>query len=559
MAAAPHPSRRQTVRVDAERLDALMHLMGEMVVQRTRLESIAHASGDALLAGAVADLARVAQSLQAMVMQVRMVPVESVFMRFPRMVRDLAAKLDKQVDLHIQGEDTELDRTVVEALGDPLVHLIRNALDHGLETPEQREAAGKGSVGTLQITAEHAGGDVVITVRDDGRGVNAGKVAEIAARRGLIEEPRSRTSSVEEAIELLFAPGFSTAEVATDVSGRGVGMDAVRSMVRNLGGDASMTSVPGEGSCATLRLPLTLAILPALLVDVEGAAYALPLDRVEQAIRIADYNLRSVNGQYAITLRDKILPLYDLGECLGYGGVDPSTANAVVVRARRERRPDRRPPDRPAGARHAAAAGGRRGRGGGLRRGGARRRPDRADRRLRRDRASRVMADRRTMVRMAEHAVSKDGEEVLVTLGLGSCIGCALIDQRREGRRPGAHRAAGVLGKLVGRRDGAPGEVRQHRGAPPRLGARAPRRPQEPAQGGALRRGPHVLVGRRREVAGARDRPAQQRGDREGPEGRRDPDPGHRRRRHEGPLRRGARRQRRRRWSARSARRAVKL
>ena len=170
-----------------------------------------------------------------MVMQVRMVPVESVFMRFPRMVRDLAAKLDKQVDLHIQGEDTELDRTVVEALGDPLVHLIRNALDHGLETPEQREAAGKGSVGTLQITAEHAGGDVVITVRDDGRGVNARKVAEIAAKRGLIEESEIEDVDVEAAIELLFAPGFSTAEVATDVSGRGVGMDAVRNMVAQPG------------------------------------------------------------------------------------------------------------------------------------------------------------------------------------------------------------------------------------------------------------------------------------------------------------------------------------
>jgi two-component system, chemotaxis family, sensor kinase CheA len=334
VASAPHPARRQTVRVDAERLDMLMHLMGEMVVQRTRLESIAHESGNPQLAGAVGDLARVAQSLQAMVMQVRMVPVESVFMRFPRMVRDLAAKLDKQVDLHIQGEDTELDRTVVEALGDPLVHLIRNALDHGLETPEQRQAVGKPATGTLEITAEHAGGDVVITVRDDGRGVNARKVAEIAAKRGLIEESEIEGVDVEAAIELLFAPGFSTAEVATDVSGRGVGMDAVRSMVRNLGGDASMKSVPGEGSCATLRLPLTLAILPALLVDVDGSPFALPLDRVEQAIRIADYSLRSVNGQYAITLREKILPLFDLGECLGYPGVDPSTANAVVVRSR---------------------------------------------------------------------------------------------------------------------------------------------------------------------------------------------------------------------------------
>jgi two-component system chemotaxis sensor kinase CheA len=331
-AAAPK-HKAQTVRVEAERLDLLMHMMGEMVVQRTRLESIAQGADHADLQGAVNDLSRVAQSLQQMVMQVRMVPVESVFMRFPRMVRDIAAKLGKQVDLQIKGEDTELDRTVVEALGDPLVHLVRNAMDHGLETPEERIANGKPATGTLEISAEHAGGEVVIRVREDGRGIDPAKVGAIAAARGLIAADAVAALTPADAVELLFRPGFSTAEVTTDISGRGVGMDAVRTMVRNLGGDCVITSEVGQGSTASIRLPLSLAILPALLVEADGAPYALPLDRVEQTIRISDYTLRSIRGEHAIVLRDRILPLHDLGRLLGGAAVDPATAAAVVCRA----------------------------------------------------------------------------------------------------------------------------------------------------------------------------------------------------------------------------------
>ena len=335
-AAAPPAAkahRAQTVRVEAERLDMLMHMMGEMVVQRTRLEAIAQHSSEPDLQGAVGDLSRVAQSLQQLVMQVRMVPVESVFMRFPRMVRDIATKLGKQVDLQIKGEDTELDRTVVEALGDPLVHLVRNAIDHGLEGPDERVAAGKQPLGTLEISAEHAGGEVLIRVREDGRGVNPAKVGKIAASRGLIAADEIDALTVEEAIELLFEPGFSTAEVTTDISGRGVGMDAVRTMVRNLGGDCFVQSELGNGSTATIRLPLSLAILPALLVEVNDAPYALPLERVEQTIRISDYTLRSIKGAHAIVLRERILPLHDLGWLLGGTPLDPATAAAVVCRA----------------------------------------------------------------------------------------------------------------------------------------------------------------------------------------------------------------------------------
>jgi two-component system chemotaxis sensor kinase CheA len=329
----PQRQRSQTVRVEADRLDLLMHLMGEMVVQRTRLESLASGLGHQELQSAVNDLSRVAQALQQMVMQVRMVPVESVFMRFPRMVRDIAAKLDKQVDLRIKGQETELDRTVVEALGDPLVHLVRNALDHGLEGPDERIAAGKPPTGTLEISAEHAGGEVVIRVVEDGRGVDAAKVAKAAVERGLIGADQAAGLNLAAAIELLFAQGFSTTAVANDISGRGVGMDAVRTMVRNLGGDCFITSVPGAGSTATIRLPLSLAILPALLVEADAAPYALPLERVEQTIRLSDYALRSVAGAHAIVLRDRVLPLHDLGALLGGAPLDPAAAAAVVVRA----------------------------------------------------------------------------------------------------------------------------------------------------------------------------------------------------------------------------------
>jgi two-component system, chemotaxis family, sensor kinase CheA len=335
--AAGKKKKAQTVRVEADRLDLLMHQMGELVVQRTRLEQLASTTAVPGLQQAVADLSRVAQALTQQVMQVRMVPVESVFMRFPRMVRDIATKLDKQVELKVHGEETELDRTVVESLGDPLVHLVRNSLDHGLESPDQRLAAGKPATGTLEIFAEYAGGEVVIRVQDDGRGISPEKVGKVAVERGLISAEDAADLTVEGAIELLFAPGFSTASETTDISGRGVGMDAVRTMVRNLGGDCHMTSELGQGSCSVIRLPLSLAILPALLVEIGGAVYALPLDRVEQTIRIADYKLRSVAGDKAIVLRERILPLHDLGVLLGEGERDIATSPAVVIHGRGER------------------------------------------------------------------------------------------------------------------------------------------------------------------------------------------------------------------------------
>ncbi len=332
----PHRKAAATVRVDAERLDQLMHYMGELVVHRTLVESLAATADVPGLPQAMQELTRSSQALQAMVMQVRMIPVDAVFMRFPRLVRDLSGKLDKEVELRLVGKDTELDRTVVEALGDPLVHLVRNSLDHGLEHPADRVKAGKPSVGVLEIAARHAGGNVVIEVRDDGKGIDPELVGRRAVERGLIAPEVAATLDVAKAVELLFAPGFSTAESATDISGRGVGMDAVRTTIRELGGEVTMTSEKGKGTMAQIRLPLTLAIMAALLVECGGQPYAIPLDRVERTLRLSEQTVRSVAGQRMLVLRDGVLPVLDGAAALG-GAPGAEAADAVIVRGQDRR------------------------------------------------------------------------------------------------------------------------------------------------------------------------------------------------------------------------------
>jgi two-component system chemotaxis sensor kinase CheA len=319
-------ARSTTVRVDAERLDELLHLMGELVQQRTTIEALAASPRVAAVAPdlpqAVQRLARTSQALQETVTRVRMVPVESVFLRFPRLVRDLAARLGKQVELRMEGADTELDRTVVDALGDPLVHLVRNALDHGLEAPAERVAAGKPPGGLLELTARHAGGSVVVAVRDDGRGIDPLAVGRAAVRRGLLDPDAAAALDGPAAAELLFAPGFSTAAVTTDLSGRGVGMDAVRDGVRALGGDVVLESALGAGTRAELRLPLTLASIHALLVARDGQPCAISLDRVVRTVRLADHAVRTVRGEPLLELDGELIPVI---------GVSPS--------GHRERRP----------------------------------------------------------------------------------------------------------------------------------------------------------------------------------------------------------------------------
>lgn len=329
----------RTVRVDAERLDALMHSMGELVIHRTAVEALTSSLDVPGLQQAMQELTRSSQALQSMVMQVRMIPVDVVFLRFPRLVRDLSGKLGKEVKLNLVGSETELDRTVVDALGDPLVHLVRNSLDHGLEPVEERVAAGKPEVGTLEISARHAGGSVVIEVRDDGRGINPDAVARKAVERGLIDAPAAAEITMKAAVELLFAPGFSTAETTSDISGRGVGMDVVRSKIRELGGEVILDSVHGEGTTAQIRLPLTLAIVSALHVDVAGGPYAIPLERVERTLRLAEQTVRSVAGRRMLVLDDGVLQLLEGAEVFGRQDRRPPTPHefVVIVRAQEQR------------------------------------------------------------------------------------------------------------------------------------------------------------------------------------------------------------------------------
>ncbi len=332
----PAPKGSSTVRVDAERLDQLMHYMGELVLHRTQVEALASRADVPGLSQAMQNLTRTSHALQSMVMQVRMIPVEAVFLRFPRLVRDLSTKLGKQVDLQLVGKDTELDRTVVDALGDPLVHLVRNSLDHGLEGPEERKAAGKPATGVLEISAQHAGGNVVITVADDGRGIDPKMVARKAAERGLIAPEAVDSIDTARAVELLFAAGFSTSDVTSDISGRGVGMDAVRAAIRGLGGEVLMTSELGVGTSAQIRLPLTLAIMAALIVETDERPFAIPLDRIERTVRVSDQAVRSVAGRRMLVLSDGVLPIVDASERYG-GSATPNADYAVVVRGGTER------------------------------------------------------------------------------------------------------------------------------------------------------------------------------------------------------------------------------
>jgi two-component system chemotaxis sensor kinase CheA len=335
VAAAAAPDRKTThatssVRVDAERLDQLMHMMGELVVDRTHVESLLGHADVPGLQDAMNDLTRSSQALQTLVMQVRMIPVEAVFLRFPRLVRDLSGKLDKKVDLLLSGSDTELDRTVVDQLGDPLVHLVRNSLDHGLEGVEEREAAGKPPTGTLEIAAHHTGGSVLISVRDDGRGIDPARVARKAVERGLMTAEAAASVDLAQAIELLFSAGFSTAEEMSDISGRGVGLDAVRTTIRGLGGEVFVQSELGGGTTTNIRLPLTLAIVSTLLVEAQGQPFVVQLDRVQMTVKLEDYPVRRVGGKRMLVLREEVLPVLDLAGSLGYGEAADASYGVVV-------------------------------------------------------------------------------------------------------------------------------------------------------------------------------------------------------------------------------------
>ena len=323
-------TRTRTVRVDAERLDQLMHQMGELVVHRTQLATLVAQADVPGISQAMQQLERTTQALSAMVMKARMIEVAAVFARLPRLVRDTAGKLGKEVELLVSGAETELDRSVVDALGDPLVHLVRNAIDHGLESRERRLAAGKQPIGRLFVSARQAGGAVVIAVRDDGAGIDTASVAGRARERGLLAAAEELTD--EQAREMLFRPGFSTAHVVGEISGRGVGLDAARDTVRSLGGDVLVHSQVGAGMVAEIRLPLTLAITSALLVEVAGLPFAVPLDRVDWTLALTDDNVRRAGGRTLLVLPDTVLPLYDAARLLTGRDAPKPPDHAVIVR-----------------------------------------------------------------------------------------------------------------------------------------------------------------------------------------------------------------------------------
>ena len=338
------PKGSSTIRVDHEKLDHLMNLIGELIINRNRYTLIARhleEGGPEVDVSQVAQslsettyaMARISDDLQDTIMKVRMVPVASVFSRFPRLVRDLSRKSGKEVDLVLEGEETELDKSVVEVIGDPLVHLIRNAVDHGVESESERLAKGKTPKGRVVLRAYHKGNSVAIEIEDDGKGIDPEKMREVAVRKGIISQDDARQLDDREAMELIFAPGFSSAEKITDISGRGVGMDVVRTNIKNLKGSVNISSEVGKGTRFTLSLPLTLAIIDALMVNVSGEMYAIPLDAVSETTKIEARRLTDVKGRKAVTLRGEVLGIVELAELLNLPRNEtlPEVLSVVVI------------------------------------------------------------------------------------------------------------------------------------------------------------------------------------------------------------------------------------
>ena len=326
------PAVNRTVRVDIEKLDVLMNLVSELIIAKNSLVSFS--TSDSSHSGfneQIEYLESVTTNLHESVMKVRMVPIESVVNKFPRMIRDLSKKLNKQMELHMTGEETELDRTVVDEIGDPLMHLLRNSADHGLESLEVRRERGKSDVGQIYLDAYQDGNNVVIEVRDDGNGIDTEAVKRKAIERGTITPEQGETMSEKEIIDLLFLPSFSTAKVVSDVSGRGVGLDVVRSKIGALGGDVSVKTKLGEGSTWTIRLPLTLAIIQALMVVVGNEKYAISLGSIQTIEDVAEDDIKYVEAREVINLRDTVIPIIRLHEVLGVESVKEPNANMVVI------------------------------------------------------------------------------------------------------------------------------------------------------------------------------------------------------------------------------------
>lgn len=331
-----------SIRVNTDKIDVLINLVGELVITQSMLSQIGGDVDDAQdfdvshlekLRSGLAQLERNTRELQENVMSIRMLPISFSFNRFPRLVRDMSGKLGKKIDLKFSGENTELDKTVMEQIGDPLVHLVRNSLDHGIESPEVRRQAGKPETGTVHLNAYHQGGNIVIEISDDGAGLNREKIKQKALERGLIENPE--TLSNEYIDDLIFHPGFSTADEVSDLSGRGVGMDVVRRNIKSLGGSVEVHSEPGQGTTFTIRLPLTLAILDGQLIQVNGQTFVVPLVSIVESLQMRDEFLNTIAEQSTVyKLRDEYLPVVPLNTVFNLRGTSqPDRPLLVVVEA----------------------------------------------------------------------------------------------------------------------------------------------------------------------------------------------------------------------------------
>jgi two-component system chemotaxis sensor kinase CheA len=320
-----------TVRVDTKRLDQIMNMVGELVLVRNRLTSLGLTKDDEDLTKAVSNLDAVTTDLQGAVMKTRMQPIKKVFGRFPRVVRDLARSLDKEIKLELIGEETDLDKNLVEALADPLVHLVRNSVDHGIEMPDKRETLGKPREGVVILSASQEGDHILLTIKDDGAGMNAEKLKEIAIDRGVLEADAAARMSDKEAFSLIFAPGFSTKTEISEVSGRGVGMDVVKTKITQLNGTVSIDSEMGVGTVLEIKVPLTLAILPTLMVVVGKQTFALPLAGVNEIFHLDLRTTNVVDGQLTIIVREKAIPLFYLDQWLVRDYVEKKREKGHVV------------------------------------------------------------------------------------------------------------------------------------------------------------------------------------------------------------------------------------
>ncbi|MFW6273330.1 MAG: chemotaxis protein CheA [Halanaerobium sp.] len=306
-----------TVRVDISKLDTLMNMVGELLINKTRLQSLNIEKSK--FNEIIPQLDRVTMELHHIVMQIRMVPVGVMFSRFPRMIRDLSNKMGKDINFVMEGQETELDRSIIDELSDPLTHLLRNAIDHGIESPEERKKMGKNPVGKIELKAYQKGSEILIEVKDDGAGIDAEKIGTKALEKGIVTEEELEQLEKRDVLDFVFHPGFSTASEVTDVSGRGVGMDIVRNTVKKLDGQISIESELGSGSSFMISLPLTLAITQALMVKITGDIFAIPINAVSETLTIESSNIKQVRGKDVIVLREKTIPLKSAAEIFGDG------------------------------------------------------------------------------------------------------------------------------------------------------------------------------------------------------------------------------------------------